>query len=89
MIIITIDPPMIFQSLDDITVIHQGSSHTFMVQVYSHPPSRIYNWRLNDTEINGSDPGFVMEGPFISGNTSNFSLTILNARYIDITVHCA
>ena len=51
-----------------------------MVQVYSHPPSRTHLWRLNGTEISASDQGFAMEGPLISGNTSNFSLTILHAR---------
>ena len=80
-----IAPPRITEKLDSITVIPQGSNHTFMVQVYSHPPSRKYWWQLNGTEISASDPHFVMDGPHISGNTSNFSLTILNARY----VHCA
>ena len=82
----TTDPPKITASLDNITVIPQGSSHTFMVQVYSHPPSRVHCWQLNGREISAAkDPHFVLDGPLISGNTSNFSLTIQNARF----VHCA
>ena len=76
----TTDPPTITASLDDITIIPQGSNHTFMVEVYSHPPSRVHSWRLNGTEISALDQHYVMKGPIISGNTSNFSLTILNAR---------
>ena len=56
-----------------------------MVEVYAHPPSRKYSWQLNGAEISASDPHFVMDGPHISDNTSNFSLTILNAKY----VYCA
>ena len=77
-----IAPPVITASLDNITVIPQGSNYMFVVQVYSHPPSRIYWWQLNNSTLLASDPHFVMEGPLISGNTSNFSLAILHARYV-------
>ena len=81
----TLDPPKITRRLDNVTVIPQGSSHTFMVQVYSHPSSRVYWWQLNGTKLLASNPHFIMNGPHISGNTSNFNLTILNTKY----VHCA
>ena len=76
------DPPEIRRSLENVTVVRQGSSYSFIVEVYSHPSPSKFWWRLNDDEISTSDPSFVFEPLLISGNTSIYNLTITNARHV-------
>ena len=79
----TTDPPEIERSLENVTVICQGSSYSFTVEVYSHPSPSRHWWQLNGDEITiANSSHFVIERPLISGNTSIFILTLINAKYV-------
>ena len=83
----TTDPPEIERSLENVTVVRQDSSYSFTVEVYSHPSPSRYWWQLNGDEIGiANSSHFVIERLLISGNTSTFILTLVNAQYV--IAHC-